>query len=101
ESLVLRAIENGRPFARAAITGVSGVADSRGRIVARVPADVPGVAEAAVIPSSERTVWSRWGGAVFPVAADSAAIAMVLSALARALRKKAPGGPRRGAGDEG
>jgi len=94
ESLVLRAIENGRPFARAAITGVSGVADSRGRIVARVPADVPGVAEAAVAPRSERTVWSRWGGAVFPGVADSAAIGMVLSALARARRQRFRKPPR-------
>jgi apolipoprotein N-acyltransferase len=100
EALVLRAIENGRPFARAAITGVSGVADSRGRIVARVRADVAGVAEAIVAPRSERTVWSRWGGAVFPGIADSAAIAMVLSALARARRQRLRK-PRRGARDEG
>lgn len=88
ESLVLRAVENGRPFARAAITGVSGVADARGRVVARVGADFPGVAEAAVEPQSGRTVWSRWGGILFPAAADAAAIGMVLSALARARRRR-------------
>ena len=88
EALVLRAIENGRPFARAAITGISGVADSRGRIVARLPADVAGVARATVVPQSRRTVWSRWGGIAFPFVADAAGIAMVSSALARGLRRR-------------
>lgn len=88
EALVLRAIENGRPFARAAITGISGVADSRGRIVARLPADVAGVVRATVFPQSRRTVWSRWGGVAFPFAADAAGIAMVSSALARGLRRR-------------
>jgi apolipoprotein N-acyltransferase len=99
EALVLRAIENGRPFARAAITGISGVADSRGRVLARVSADVAGVARAAVVPRSRRTVWSRWGGVVFPGIADFAAIAMVSSALARGLRLRKGRGAARQTGD--
>ncbi|HET7453615.1 MAG TPA: apolipoprotein N-acyltransferase [Thermoanaerobaculia bacterium] len=85
-AMVLRAIENGRPFARAAITGISGVVDARGRVVARLGADVSGVVDAAVAPRSARTIWTRWGGAVFPAAADLVAIGMVLSAIVRLRR---------------
>ncbi|HWC65009.1 MAG TPA: apolipoprotein N-acyltransferase, partial [Thermoanaerobaculia bacterium] len=60
-AMVLRAIENGRPYARAAITGISGIVDARGRVVARVPADTPGIAAAEVAPSTRRTVWTRGG----------------------------------------
>ena len=88
EALVLRAIENGRPFARAAITGISGVADARGRLLARIPADTRGLAEATVVPEAGRTVWSRWGGAVFPGGADAIAIAVVSSAVARGRRQR-------------
>jgi len=83
EALVLRAIENGRPYARAAITGISGVVDARGRLLAHLPPGRRGVAAASVVPSSSRTVWSRWGGAFFPAAADALAAGMVLCGLLR------------------
>ena len=82
-AMVLRAIENRRPFARAAITGISGVVDEKGRLLARVDADVAGVAAASVTPQSARTVWTRWGGSVFPGAADLLAAGMVLSGIVR------------------
>jgi len=85
-AMPLRAIESGRPFARAAITGISGVVDARGRILARTLPDTPGVAAAAVVPSGVRTVWTRWGGVVFPGAADLLAAAMLLSAIVRGIR---------------
>jgi len=87
-AMPLRAIENGRAFARAAITGVSGIVDARGRLLARTPADVPGLAEAGVVPSSGLTVWTRWGGVVFPGAADLFAAGMVLSAIVRGIRRR-------------
>ncbi len=85
-AMVLRAIENGRPFARAAITGISGVVDARGRVIARLPADTAGVAAASVVPSTFRTVWTRGGGRVFPWGADLLAAAMVSSAIVRGIR---------------
>ena len=84
---VLRAIENRRPFARAAITGVSGIVDARGRILAEVGAGETGIAEAAVLPEAGRTVWTRWGIA-FPLAADLAAALMVVLGLFRLRRKR-------------
>ena len=89
-AMVLRAIENGRPFARAAITGISGIVDARGRVVARVAPDVAGVAAASVSPAEVRTIWTRWGGAAFPAAADLAAAAMVLSAIVRGKKRSRP-----------
>jgi apolipoprotein N-acyltransferase len=86
-AMVLRAIENGRPFARAAITGISGVVDARGRLLARIPPDEAGVAAAAVYPSSARTLWTCGGGLAFPAAADLLAAAMVLSAIVRGIRR--------------
>ncbi len=83
EALVLRAIENDRPFARAAITGVSGVVDGNGRLLAKIPAGEGGITRAVVRPSSSRTVWSRWGGTIFPGVADAIAAGMVLCVLAR------------------
>jgi apolipoprotein N-acyltransferase len=77
---VLRAIETRRPFVRAAVTGVSGIVDERGRIVAEVPAGEPGIAEASIVPGTARTIWSRWGVGV-PVAADLAAGLMVVLGL--------------------
>ena len=87
-AMPLRAIENGRPFARAAITGISGIVDARGRFLVRTAPDAPGVAAAAVVPSGARTVWTRWGGAVFPGAADLFAAGMVLCAIVRGIRRR-------------
>lgn len=85
-AMALRAVENGRPFARAAITGISGIVDARGNLLARTPPDTSGVAAAAVTPSTALTPWTRWGGVVFPGAADLLAGAMVLSAIVRGIR---------------
>lgn len=88
EAMVLRAIENGRPFARAAITGISGVVDARGRIVARLAADRAGIVEATVFPAERKTIWTLGGGLYFPAAADLAAFVMVSSAVARWVRRR-------------
>jgi apolipoprotein N-acyltransferase len=90
EALVLRAIENDRPFARAAITGISGIVDAKGRVLTKIEADRTGVADAAVTPGAERTVWSRWGAATFPGIADLLSVAMVLSGIVRWRRSRRP-----------
>ncbi|HET9796300.1 MAG TPA: apolipoprotein N-acyltransferase, partial [Thermoanaerobaculia bacterium] len=89
-AMVLRAIENGRPFARAAITGISGIVDARGRLLARIPPDTAGVAAASVVPANVRTVWTLGGGRVFPWSADLLAAGMVLSAVVRGIRRRRP-----------
>jgi apolipoprotein N-acyltransferase len=88
-AMVLRAVENDRPYARAAITGISGIVDGRGRLLARVPADTAGTATAEVAPSAHRTVWTRGGGRAFPAGADLLAGLVVSSAIVRA--RKRPG----------
>lgn len=85
-AMVLRAIENGRPFARAAITGISGVVDERGRILRELGEDRQGVVEAAVAPGRGSTAWSRWGFAV-PDAADAGALLVLVLGLVRWRRK--------------
>jgi apolipoprotein N-acyltransferase len=65
---VFRAVENGRPIARAAASGLTCLVDTRGRIVARSPlyeesvliVDVP-------LPSNGTTLYFAWGD-WFPVA---------------------------------
>lgn len=58
---VLRAVENRRPFLQAANTGASGVVDHTGRIVALAPTWEPSLAEAAIVPVSEQTPYTRFG----------------------------------------
>jgi apolipoprotein N-acyltransferase len=79
-AMVLRAVENGRPFARSAITGISGVVDSHGRVLAELGADRRGLAAAAVTPGPGFTVWTRWGAA-FLLAADLFALAVLMLGL--------------------
>ncbi len=55
---VLRAIETGRPIARAASTGVSALIDARGRVLAELPAG-RGVTRAALTPRTATTLYAR------------------------------------------
>jgi apolipoprotein N-acyltransferase len=82
-AMPLRAVEVNRPFVRAAITGISAAVDSRGRMLARIPEDREGIVTATVEVRMAPTVWSRWGGVVFPAAADAAALAMVICSIVR------------------
>ncbi len=59
--MVFRAVENARPVARAANTGISGFVDARGRILLDTPLFVRGAYVADLAPSDERTPYSRWG----------------------------------------
>lgn len=68
---VVRAVETGRPVARAANTGVSLLADSRGRVLARSDIFTREVLVAEVPLTNDTTPYTRWGGlldAVHPVA---------------------------------
>lgn len=75
---VFRAVENGRPIARAAASGLTCMVDAQGRITARSPfykesyliVDVP-------LSSSRQTLYTRWGD-WFPI--SLAALFLLLSA---------------------
>ncbi|HEY3202777.1 MAG TPA: apolipoprotein N-acyltransferase [Thermoanaerobaculia bacterium] len=79
---VLRSVENGRYLLRAAITGISGIADSRGKILSESRPNEKTTVTGTVRLRDERTVWVRWGFWI-PRAADLAAAAVLLFGLAR------------------
>ena len=79
---VLRAVENGRYLVRAAITGISGLVDEKGRILRELPENRPGVVTGTVQLLRDRTPWTRWGFWL-PRLADLAALAVLISALLR------------------
>ena len=58
---VLRTVENSRYLLRAAITGISGIVDSRGRILAESEADVKTTLTGVARLDVSVTVWTRWG----------------------------------------
>jgi apolipoprotein N-acyltransferase len=86
----LRAIENRRPVLRATPTGHTAALDARGRIVARLAPDQPGVLRLRVIPASGSTLYSRFGPT--PIIA----LAVVTTAMGRAgeRRRARLGSPR-------
>ncbi|MEP7131668.1 MAG: apolipoprotein N-acyltransferase [Acidobacteriota bacterium] len=85
---LFRAVENGRYLVRAAITGVSGIVDPRGRISSEIPPDRTGTAAGTVFLLDGSTPWTRWGY-VLPRVADAAAAGMLLFGLARWGRERA------------
>ena len=56
-----RAIEQGLPVARAANTGVSGMIDPYGRVVASIPLNTEGYLDVALPEALPPTFYSRWG----------------------------------------
>jgi apolipoprotein N-acyltransferase len=86
---VLRSVENGRYLVRAAITGISGIVDEKGRILRELRENHPGVVTGTVQLLREQTPWTRWGFWL-PRLADLAALAVLISALARR-RQPRPG----------
>jgi apolipoprotein N-acyltransferase len=82
---VLRAVENERDLVRAAITGISGIVDAKGRILAETAPDERAVVRGSVRLERGATVWTRWGYRI-PVAADAAAAAVLVFALVRTFR---------------
>ncbi len=79
---LLRAVENGRWLVRSAITGISGVVDTKGRIVAELPANTAGTLRVAVRLETAITAWTKWGHGL-PFAGDAAALTMLIWGLVR------------------
>jgi apolipoprotein N-acyltransferase len=85
---VLRSVENERYLVRSAITGISGIVDPRGRIVAESRPDERALVRGTVRLEQGLTVWTRWGYR-FPLAADACAAGVLLFGLVR-LRRQRP-----------
>ncbi|MFY9551183.1 MAG: apolipoprotein N-acyltransferase, partial [Thermoanaerobaculia bacterium] len=82
---VLRSVENSRYLLRAAITGISGIVDPRGRIVAESEPDERRILTGTVALREDRTAWTGWGEWI-PRVADVAALSVLLFGLARRFR---------------
>ncbi len=57
----LRAIENGRPYVRAANTGISAVIDEKGRVKEELAPLIEGIVVQELVPTEERTLYSYVG----------------------------------------
>lgn len=84
---VLRSVENERFLLRAAITGISGIVDERGRIRGETRADERITLTGRARLLNGATAWTRWGFWI-PRAAEVAALAVLLFALARWWRER-------------
>lgn len=84
---VLRSVENRRYLLRAAITGISGIVDEKGRIVAELPRDRRGIIRGQARLFSVRTPWTRWGF-LFAGVSDAAAVGVLLFGLAGWIRER-------------
>ncbi len=80
--VTLRAVENRRYLLRAAVTGISGIVDEKGRIVAELGRDRRGAIQATARLFTRRTTWNRWGFVTAGIA-DALAIAVLLFGFAR------------------
>jgi len=91
---VLRSVENERWLMRAAITGISGIVDARGRIVAESEPDTRTIVYGDVRLVDSSTAWTRWGWRL-PGAADAAAALVLTYGLVRLVRdRRSPRGQR-------
>ncbi len=89
QAAVFRAVETGRPMLRAAVTGISGWVDGRGRTLARLgPGARAGIAGRLRVPPGEaRTLAARLGDA-FPAVCAVALLVAILRARASGRRAR-------------
>ncbi len=78
-NLVFRAVENRRPIARSANTGISGFVDEHGRIISASELFVQGQYRATLALSHRATLYTRWGDWL-PRACVLIAIALLIAA---------------------
>jgi apolipoprotein N-acyltransferase len=91
---VLRTVENSRYLLRAAITGISGIVDSRGRIRAESEADVKTTLTGVARLDVSVTVWTRWGYWI-PRVADALGLAVLLFGAVRLWHRRGARGETR------
>ena len=79
----MRAIEEGLPIVRATPNGISAIIAANGRLIATVPHEQAGTAEAPIPPAFAPTLFSRLGNWL------AGAVALLFTAVAVALRRRA------------
>jgi apolipoprotein N-acyltransferase len=79
----VRAIEEGLPLVRAANTGISGVIDPVGRVIASLPLGAEGVVDARLPATIAPTLYARYGDAALILFLIAGAIIVVRRRLAR------------------
>jgi apolipoprotein N-acyltransferase len=84
---VLRSVENERYLLRAAITGISGIVDEKGRILAELGPDEKGTIRGAARLFTSRKPWTRFGFACSGVC-DAVAGGVLLFGLLRWRRER-------------
>jgi apolipoprotein N-acyltransferase len=84
----LRSVENGRYLLRAAITGISGIVDPRGRILAESKPDEKTTVTGSARRVTATTTWTRWGFWI-PRLVTLAGVGVLLFGLARFVRERA------------
>ncbi|HSD35215.1 MAG TPA: apolipoprotein N-acyltransferase [Alphaproteobacteria bacterium] len=77
----LRAVEEGLPLVRVANTGISGVVDAYGRVLAKLDLGVEGVIDAALPNALPKTPFARFGEAI------AGALLLLVLVLALAARR--------------
>ncbi len=80
---VFRAVENRRFVLRAATTGISGLIDPYGRILAQSAIDTQTFLTGTVTPSNQLTFYARFGNAFSYLCLTLAATAFILALLKR------------------
>jgi apolipoprotein N-acyltransferase len=84
----LRAVENERYLLRAAITGISGIVDPRGRILAESRPDEKTTVTGTARLVARTTAWTRWGYGI-PRVTTAAGVGVLLFGLARLAKGRA------------
>lgn len=82
----MRALETGRTMLRATNTGVTAIIDSRGAVVARLPAFTEGVLNGSAQQYTGATPYVRYGNVPVLILAALLALAVLILALKRARR---------------
>ncbi len=88
----LRAVENGRYLIRSAITGISGIVDARGIILAESRPNERTTVTGNVRLETAATAWTRWGFWI-PRVTTLAGLGVLLFGLARLIRARRPSKP--------
>ena len=92
---VLRSVETRRYVLRAAITGITGIVDEKGRIRGELSANQIGLLEGMADLFDSQTAWVRWGFWI-PRAADALAGAVLIFGFVRWRRSSRSGRKARG-----
>jgi apolipoprotein N-acyltransferase len=84
---VIRTVETNRYLLRAAITGITGIVDEKGRIRGELHADEAGIAYGTADLFDIDTLWTRWGFWL-PRATDVLALSVLFFGAFRSLRER-------------